>query len=46
LPPKVLPKSIYGTSLWMHLLLEKFHLQRPMHRVIEQLRLLGLLIFA
>ena len=46
LPPKVLPKSIYGTSLWTHLLLEKFHLQRPMHRVIEQLRLLGLLIFA
>jgi len=42
LPPKVLPKSIYGTSLWVHLLLEKFHLQRPMHRVIEQLRLLGL----
>lgn len=42
LPPKVLPKSIYGTSMWMHLLLEKFHLQRPMHRVIDQLRLLGL----
>ncbi len=42
LPPKVLPKSIYGTSIWVHLLLEKFHLQRPMHRVIEQLRLLGL----
>ena len=35
LPPKVLPKSIYGTSLWTHLLLEKFHLQRPMHRTIE-----------
>ena len=42
LPPKLLPKSIYGTSLWTHLLLEKFHLQRPMHRTIEQLRLLGL----
>jgi transposase len=42
LPPKLLPKSIYGTSLWSHLLLEKFHLQRPMHRTIEQLRLLGL----
>ncbi len=42
LPAKVLPKSIYGTSLWRHLLLEKFHLQRPMHRTIEQLRLLGL----
>ncbi len=46
LPPKVLPKSIYGTSMWMHLLLEKFHLQRPMHRVIEQLRLLGLSLAA
>jgi transposase len=42
LPPKLLPRSIYGTSLWVHLLLEKFHLQRPMHRTIEQLRLLGL----
>jgi len=41
-PPKLLPKSIYGTSLWTHLLLEKFRLQRPMHRTIEQLRLLGL----
>ncbi|WP_231615753.1 hypothetical protein, partial [Novipirellula artificiosorum] len=29
LPPKLLPKSIFGTSLWIHLLLEKFHLQRP-----------------
>ena len=42
LPPKLLPKSIYGTSIWTHLLLEKFHLQRPTHRTIEQLRLLGL----
>lgn len=42
LPPKLLPKSTYGTSLWIHLLLEKFHLQRPTHRTIEQLRLLGL----
>ena len=42
LPPKLLPKSLYGTSIWVHLLLEKFHLQRPTHRTIEQLRLLGL----
>jgi transposase len=42
LPPNLLPKSRYGTSIWTHLLLEKFHLQRPMHRTIEQLRLLGL----
>lgn len=42
LPPKLLPKSLYGTSIWVHLLLEKFHLQRPTGRTIEQLRLLGL----
>ena len=28
LPPKRLPKSIYGTSVWVHLLLEKYQLQR------------------
>ena len=28
LPPQRIPKSIFGTSLWCHLLLEKFHLQR------------------
>jgi len=42
LAPKLLPKSIYGTSLWIHLLLEKFHLQRPTNRILEQLRLQGL----
>ena len=41
LPKKLLPKSIYGTSIWIHLLIEKFHLQRPTHRTIEQLKLLG-----
>jgi transposase len=41
-PPKLLPKSRLGTSLWLHLLIEKFHLQRPTHRTLEQLRLLGL----
>lgn len=39
LPPKLLPKSLYGTSLWIHLLLEKFHLQRPTQRTIKQLLL-------
>jgi len=41
-PPKLLPKSIFGTSIWVYLLIEKFQLQRPTHRSIEQLRLLGL----
>ena len=41
-PPKLLPKSIYGTSIWVYLLIEKFQLQRPTHRSIEQLGHLGL----
>lgn len=41
-PPKLLPKSLLGTSIWTHLLVEKFQLQRPMHRTLIGLRLLGL----
>lgn len=41
-PPKLIPKSRLGTSLWVHLLLEKFHGQRPIQRTIEQLGLHGL----
>lgn len=41
-PPKLLPKSRLATSVWVHLLIEKFHLQRPTHRTLQQLRLLGL----
>jgi transposase len=41
-PPKLLSKGLLGTSIWTHLLIEKFHLQRPMHRTLENLRLKGL----
>jgi len=41
-PPKLIPKGRYGISLWVHLLLEKFHAGRPIQRTIEQLRLYGL----
>jgi len=41
-PPKLIPKGRYGISLWVHLLLEKFHAGRPIQRTIEQLRLHGL----
>jgi transposase len=41
-PPKLIPKGRYGLSLWIHLLLEKFHAQRPIQRTIEQLRWHGL----
>ena len=45
-PPKLIPKSRYGNSVWVHLLLEKFLLGRPMQRTIEQLRLYGLQLAA
>jgi transposase len=41
-PPKLIPKGRYGLSLWTHILLEKFHAQRPIQRTIEQLRWHGL----
>jgi transposase len=38
-PPKLLPKSRFGASVWVHLLLEKFLLGRPLQRTLEQLGL-------
>jgi transposase len=45
-PPKLIPKGRYGISLWVHLLLEKFHAGRPIQRTIDQLRLHGLRLAA
>lgn len=41
-PGKLIGKGRYGISIWVHLLLEKFHCQRPISRAIEQLSLHGL----
>jgi transposase len=38
-PAKLIPKSRYGTSVWVYLLLEKFLLGRPLQRTIDQLGL-------
>ena len=40
--PKLIPKGIYGISVWVYLLLDKFSSHRPTARLIEQLRLEGL----
>jgi transposase len=42
LPPKVIPKGLYGTSLWVEILVDKFYSQQPVERLLEQLRLHGL----
>ncbi len=41
-PPKLIPKSRLGTSLWVHLLLSKFAFHQPIDRAIKQLKQLGL----
>lgn len=41
-PPKVIPKGLYGTSLWVEILVDKFYSQQPVERLLEQLRLHGL----
>lgn len=46
LPPKVLPKGLYGTSLWVEILVDKFHGQQPTERLLEHWRLQGLALAA
>jgi transposase len=41
-PPKVLLKSHLGTSVWITLLLDKYHFGRPTYRLLEDLRSHGL----
>jgi transposase len=40
--PKLLPKSLLGTSVWVEILLDKFASYRPTQRLLEQWRFLGL----
>ena len=42
LPPKVLPKSQYGVSIWEAVLLTKFHYCQPTNRLLNQYAELGL----
>jgi transposase len=40
--PKLIPKSLLGTSVWVEILLDKFASYRPTQRLLEHWRLLGL----
>ena len=42
MPPKVLPKSPYGLSIWEAVLLTKFHYSQPTNRLLNQYTELGL----
>ncbi len=46
MPPKVLPKSPYGISIWENVLLSKFHYSQPTNRLLGQFGEMGLPISA
>lgn len=41
-PPKLIPKGIYGISLWETILLDKFAFLRPTNRLLDDLRSHGI----
>ena len=41
-PPKLIPKSLFGTSVWVEILLDKYSSQRPTERLLSAWDLLGL----
>lgn len=46
MPPKVIPKSPYGISIWEAVLSSKFHYCQPTNRLLNQYKELGLPISA
>jgi len=41
-PPKLIPKGLYGVSLWVTILLDKYCFLRPTNRLLEDLKTHGL----
>jgi len=41
-PPKLIPKGLYGTSVWVDVLLDKYEFYRPTGRLVADLRTRGL----
>ena len=41
-PPKLIPKGLYGISVWVEILLDKYFSYRPTERLLASWRLLGL----
>ncbi|MBA7649501.1 hypothetical protein ES703_57298 [subsurface metagenome] len=39
LPPKLIPKGILDTSVWVKIILDKYHLYRPTYRLLKELDL-------
>ena len=43
-PLKLIPKGMFSIEFWVHVLIEKFFLQRPLNRIRAALELEGLLV--
>lgn len=41
-PQKLIPKGMFSTDFWVHILAEKFLFQRPMFRILQTLKMEGL----
>ena len=41
-PAKLIPKGLFSTDFWVHILTEKFLFQRPMSRILQTLTMEGL----
>jgi transposase len=41
---KLIPKGMFSAHLWSHILIEKFHLQRPLSRIRKSFQMAGLMV--
>lgn len=41
-PAELIPRGLYGISVWVTILLDKFHFQRPTYRLLQDLQTHGL----
>jgi transposase len=41
-PPKLIPKGLFGVSVWVEIMIDKFFSHRPTERLLDQWRLLDL----
>ena len=43
-PAKLIPKGMFSTNFWTHILLEKFLFQRPLFRILQTFKMEGLFL--
>lgn len=41
-PPRLFPRTVFGTTMWLHLVVQKFLFQVPTHKTLQDLAMRGL----